>query len=192
MTVRWKPLLILSGLFVAVALGGLMSFALYKNSRGTADILARARLELKAKQYEKAKLDYQRALKLDSRNAALHEEMADLYEDWARVAPDDKKNELRSLYLTSLTASTKFDTKRVSPRRRMLIEAVRLDDLMEQVRWARDLVSLDPTNRDAHYILAADSLDGTSPNIPEVRRHLVALETELPRRARSEWVAAGS
>jgi cellulose synthase operon protein C len=190
MTVRWKPLLILSGLFVAVALGGLMSFALYKNSRGTADILARARLELKAKQYEKAKLDYQRALKLDSRNAALHEEMADLYEDWARVAPDDKKTELQSLYLTSLTASTKFDTKRVSPRRRMLAEAVRLDDLMEQVRWARDLVSLEPTNRDAHYILAADSLDGTSPNIPEVRRHLVALETELPRRARSEWVAA--
>jgi tetratricopeptide (TPR) repeat protein len=190
MTVRWKPLLILSGLFVAVALGGLMSFALYKNSRGTADILARARLEVKSKQYEKAKLDYQRAIKLDNKNAALHEEIADLYEEWSRVAPADKKNELRSLYLTSLTASTKFDTKRISPRRRMLAEAIQLDDLVEQVRWSRDLVSLEPNNRDAHYILAAEALDGTSPNIPEVRRHLIVLETELPRRARSEWVAA--
>ncbi len=190
MTVRWKPLLILSGLFVAVALGGLMSFAVYKNSRGTAEILVRARAERKAKQYDKAKTDYQRALKIDPRNAALHEELADVYEEWAASAPLDKQSELRGLFLASLTASSKFDTKRVSPRRRMLVEAVRLDDQMEQVRWARDLVSLEPANLDSHYILAADALDGTSPNIPDVRRHLAALETEVPRRARSEWVNA--
>ena len=50
MTVRWKPLLILSGLFVVVALVGLMTIATVMGSRGTADILARARLEAKAKE----------------------------------------------------------------------------------------------------------------------------------------------
>ena len=35
MTVRWKPLLILSGLFVVVALVGLMTIATVMGSRGT-------------------------------------------------------------------------------------------------------------------------------------------------------------
>ena len=190
MTVRWKPLLILSGLFVVVALLGLMTIATVMGSRGTADILARARTERKAKQYDKAKLDYQRALKLDGRNASLHEEVADLYEEWSREAPPEKRPELRGLYLASLTSSTKINTKRVEPRRRMLAEAIRQDDVLEQVRWAKELVSLDPTNRDVHFVLAAEALDGATPNIPEIRRHLKALESETPRRARTEWVAA--
>jgi tetratricopeptide (TPR) repeat protein len=190
MTVRWKPLLILSGLFVVVALAGLMTIAMVMGSRGTADILARARQERKAREYDKAKLDYQRALKLDGRNAALHEEMADFYDEWSRQAPAEKKAELRGLYLASLTASAKNGTKRVEPRRRMLAEAMRQDDVIEQVRWAKDLASLEPANTDAHYVLAADSLDGTTPNIPEIRRHLKALEAESPRRPRSDWVAA--
>ena len=99
MTVRWKPLLILSGLFVIVALFGLMTIATVMGSRGTADILARARTERKARQYDKAKLDYQRASKIDGRNSPLHEEMADLYEEWAREAPPEKRAELRGLYL---------------------------------------------------------------------------------------------
>ena len=190
MTVRWKPLLILSGLFVVVALVGLMTIATVMGSRGTADILSRARLERKAKEYEKAKLDYQRALKLEPQNPALHEEMADLYDDWSRQAPPEKKAELRGLYLASLTASTKGGSKRVEPRRRMLAEAIRQDDVLEQIRCAKELATLDPTNRDAHYVLAAEELDGTSPNIPEVRRHLTVLEAESPRRARTDWIAA--
>jgi cellulose synthase operon protein C len=190
MTVRWKPLLILSGLFVVVALGGLMSFAWYKGTRGTADMLARARVERKAKQYDEAKLDYQRALKLDGRNLAIHEEMADLYEEWANQAPPEKKAELRGLYLASLTNAASPSSKRVEPKRRMLTEAIRQDDVIEQVRWAKSLVTLDPNNADVHYVLAADALDGTAPNIPELRKHLKVLEAELPRRARCDWVAA--
>src|SRR4051812_42691340 len=105
MTVRWKPLLILSGLFVVVALAGLMTIAMVMGSRGTADILARARAERKARAFDKAKNYYQQALKLAGRDADLHEEMAGFYEEWGRQAPPEKKAELRGLFLGSLTAS---------------------------------------------------------------------------------------
>jgi cellulose synthase operon protein C len=191
MTVRWKPLLILSGLFVIVALVGLMGLATVMGSGGIDKILARARTEVKAKEYEKAKLDYQRALRLDSRDASVHEEMANLYDEWSRVAPPEKRAELRGLYLASLTSATKNNgSKRVEPRKRMLAEAFRQDDASEQVRWSKELATLDPTNRDAHYVLAATDLESPSPNIPEVRRHLKALEAETPRRARTDWIAA--
>jgi len=190
MTVRWKPLLILSGLFVVVALVGLMTIATVMGSRSSADFVARARKERQAKEYEKAKVDYQIALKQDSRNAALHEEMADLYEEWARRAPAEKKPEIRGLYLASLANSAKNGTKRVEPRRRLLAEALRQDDVVEQVRWAKDLVTLDPADADAHFVLAADGLDVTSPNLPEIRRHLAALDAENPRRVRADWIAA--
>ena len=73
----------------------------------------------------------------------------------------------------------------------MLAEAIRQDDVVEQVRlgqatWPR---STRPTATPT-YVLAADELDGTSPNVPEVRRHLKVLEAETPRRARTEWIAA--
>ena len=190
MTVRWKPLLFLSGLFVIVGLMGLMTMAMVMGSKGTADILGRARTERKAKKYDEAKLDYQRALKLDGKNPAIHEEVADLYDEWARQAPAEKKAELRGLYLASLTSAIKNGAKRVEPRRKMLAEAIRLDDVTEQVRWAKDLATLDPNDRDAHYVLATQGLDGTSPNFPEIRRHLAVLESETPRRARCDWIAA--
>lgn len=190
MTVRWKPLLILSGLFVVVALFGLMTIATVMGRQGTAEILARARQEVKAKEYDKAKLDYLRALKLDGQNGAIHEELAGLYDEWSRTAPAEKKAELRTLYLGSLDASTRNGSKRVEPRRKLLAESIRQDDVLQQVKWAKDLATLEPTNRDAFYVLAAEELDGTSPNIPVVRRHLAVLETESPRRLRTDWIAA--
>ena len=76
MTVRWKPLLILSGLFVVVGLVGLMTIATVMGSRGTEHLLTRARAERKAGEFDKAKIDYQQVLKSDGRNAKLHEEAA--------------------------------------------------------------------------------------------------------------------
>src|SRR4051812_17310949 len=137
MTVRWKPLLILSGLFVVVGLVGLMTIATVMGSRGTEHLLARARSERKAGEFDKAKIDYQQVLKSDGRNAGLHEEMADFYEEWSRRAPAEKKAELRGLYLGSLSAAAKAGPKAVGPRRRMLAEAIRQDDVLEQVKMAR-------------------------------------------------------
>ena len=190
MTVRWKPLLILSGLFVVVALVGLMTIATVMGTRGTADILPRARREAQAKEYEKAKVDYLRALKADPKDASIHDELADLYDNWSRQAPPEKKAELRGLYLGSLVSAAKNGPKRIEPRKRLLAEAIRQDDVLEQVRVSKELATLDPSNFDAHAVLAASQLDGPSPSIPEVRRHLKVLEAESPRRARTEWIAA--
>ncbi len=190
MTVRWKPLLILSGLFVVVALVGLMTIATVMGSRGSADIVSRARSERKAKEYEKAKLDYLRALKQDGRNAVLHEELADLYDEWSRQSPPDKKSELRGLYQNALAATARYSPRPAGATRRLLAEAIRQDDSVEQVRRAKELASLEPGDRDARFVLAASELEAAAPNVPEVARHLKALDAETPRRARTEWVAA--
>ncbi len=120
MTVRWKPLLILSGLFVVVAIAGLMTIATVMGSRSSGDFVARARAERKAKEYDKAKLDYQIALKSDNRNAALHEELADLCREWMAEAPAEKKADLRNLYVSALTSAANFGAKRAEPRRKLL------------------------------------------------------------------------
>jgi predicted Zn-dependent protease len=190
MTVRWKPLLILSGLFVVIALGGLIAFATLMNARGTADILARARTERRTGEFEKAKVDYRRAVDLDGKSPELHEEIADFYDEWARKAPAEKRAELHALAMGSLGSAIKHGPKRVGPRRKLLAEALRIDDVNEQTRRAKELITIDPTDRDSHYVLASEELSLKSPNLSEVRRHLKALETEVPRRARAEWIAA--
>ena len=190
MTVRWKPLLILSGLFVVVALAGLMTIATVMGSRGSSDFVARARTERKAKEYEKAKLDYQIALKTDNRNPALYVELADLCQEWMREAPPEKKVELHNLYVSALTSAANQGAKQVEPRRRLLTDALVRDDQVEQIRKARELAPIDPTNADAAFVLAADELDSISPNLSEVRRLLKVLEAETPRRVRTDWIAA--
>ncbi|HKM54006.1 MAG TPA: tetratricopeptide repeat protein, partial [Isosphaeraceae bacterium] len=42
--------------------------------------------------------------------------------------------------------------------------------------WAREVLSVDPGNADAHYILALEDLETRSPNVTEVKRHLKVLE----------------
>jgi len=190
MTVRWKPLLILSGLFVVVAIAGLMTIATVMGSRKSSDFVARARAERQAKQYDKAKLDYQIALKGDNRNAALHEEFADLCKEWMAEAPPEKKADLRNLYVSSLTSAANFGAKRVEPRRKLLSEAMRRDDQVEQVRWANALTTIDPNDADASFVLASEKLDATSPNLIEARRYLKVLEAEKPSRIRTDWIAA--
>ncbi len=118
--------------------------------------------------------------------------MAEFYEGWAAQAqvPAEKKAELRGLALASLAAAAKTGPKLVEPRRRMLAEAIkqrrphRAGALGQGGRHPR------PGNLDARYVLASEGLDAASPNLPEVRRHLKVLETEAPRRPRTDWIAA--
>jgi hypothetical protein len=108
MTVRWKPLLILSGVFVAVALGGLVAFTLVRGSRGTEGILAKARAELKAKRFEEAEVEFKRALQREGRNPAIHLEFAGLYDEWLREAPADKRVKVELAHRGSLADAAKF------------------------------------------------------------------------------------
>ena len=190
MTVRWKPLLILSGLFVVVALAGLMTIATVMGSRGSSDFAARARVERKAREFEKAKLDYQIALKGDNRNAALYEEYAEFCREWMAEAPADKKADLRTLAIGALTSAANYGARRAEPRRQLLAEAIRTDDVVEQVRWAKSLAAIDPADADAASVLAAEELEATAPNLTEVRRNLKLLDAARSHRTRTDWIAA--
>ena len=58
MTVRWKPLLVLSGLFVVIAVVGVVAIASKLLPRGAADILPSARAERAARQFERANVHH--------------------------------------------------------------------------------------------------------------------------------------
>ncbi len=76
MTVRWKPLLVLSGLFAVIAVVGLIAMAFTLVPRGSSAILATARAERAKKQYEKAEIHFKQARQMDGKNPSIHEEMA--------------------------------------------------------------------------------------------------------------------
>ena len=167
MSVRWKPLLVLSGLFVVIAIIGLVAMAFSLVPKGK-DILPLARAERTAKRYENAMLQDKRALQTDGKNASIHEEYAGMLADWMTVAPDGKRDEIRALWRDHLAAACNFDKTLKEPRKQLLAEAMKLDDSQESVRWANEVLSIDPNNLDAIYVLASEPLDvpsGTLGNI---------------------------
>lgn len=190
MTVRWKPLLVLSGLFVAVALGGLVAFTMLRGPGGSKGILAKARAERQAKRFGEAEVEYRRALQLDPRGAAVHQELAAVYEEWLGSAPADKVAKLEVERRSRLADAAKFGPTLAAPRRALLRDALDRDDPIEAVRWANESLKLDPTDVLAHYVLATDLLEVSSPNLAEIRRHFDVVVKAEPRPARAEWLAA--
>jgi tetratricopeptide (TPR) repeat protein len=190
MTVRWKPLLILSGLFLVIAVVGVIAFVYTLVPRGSADILPLARASRAAGKFENADIQFQQALKVDGKNAAIHEEYAGLFAEWAERAPAEKKGQLRLAYVRELEQAARYNQKLKGPRRLLLKEAMRRDEAPAAVHWAKDLVGLDPKDAEAHYVLASEGLNERTPNVPEVRRHLKALEAAGAPAVRTDWVKA--
>lgn len=85
MTVRWKPLIVLSGLFLVVAVMGLFAITYVLMPGRAEDVLPRARADAQAKKYDHALIQYRRALQRDPKNVEIHEELADLLGRWMRV-----------------------------------------------------------------------------------------------------------
>ena len=56
MTVRWKPLIVMSGLFLVIAALGLIAFAILPSD--SRDLVAQARAEWKAKKYDRAYIQF--------------------------------------------------------------------------------------------------------------------------------------
>ena len=92
MIVRWKPLLILSGLFVVIAVVGLAAMAYTLVPRSSADILPVARAERSAKRFDNALVHYRRALQQDGKNAGIYEEMAAMFAEWAENGPGPEED----------------------------------------------------------------------------------------------------
>src|SRR5258708_4042882 len=151
MTVRWKPLLILSRLFVVIAGMGPVAMAYPRVPRGSADIRPVARAERAAKRYDNALVHYRRALQKDGKNAMIHEEMATMFADWAQSAPAEKKAELRAARLGALVEAAKYGKTLKGPRRQLLEDAMQHDEVAQCVYWAKEVLSVEPANADAHY-----------------------------------------
>jgi len=190
MTVRWKPLLVLSGLFAVIAVVGLAAIAYTMRPRGSAQILPQARAGRAAGRFDHAQIHYRRALQADPRNAAIHEELAAMYGDWAAQAPAEKQAELRSWRLGELAEAAKYGRTLKGPRRRLLAEAMRQDEVPEGLYWAAEVLRVDPADADAHYLTAAEELDRRAPAVPEVKRHLAALEAAKAPEVRLSWLRA--
>src|SRR4051794_32799793 len=88
MTVRWKPLIVLSGLFLLTGLMGLLAIVYALMPGRSEDILPLARAEAKAKKYDRAKLQYDRALLLAPKDSKIHEELAAMLARWSAEEPD--------------------------------------------------------------------------------------------------------
>ncbi|HMB02988.1 MAG TPA: tetratricopeptide repeat protein, partial [Isosphaeraceae bacterium] len=190
MTVRWKPLLILSGLFLVIAVVGVIAIMSTLVPRDSADILRAARADRAAARYEDAEIHFKNALQKDGRNAAIHEELAGMYAEWAERAPAEKQADLQALRLRALIDAARFDKGRVEPRRLLLADAMRQDEASSCAYWAKDLLTLEPNNAEAHYVLAAEGVEERTPHIPELKRHLAALEAAKAPAPRVAWIKA--
>jgi predicted Zn-dependent protease len=190
MTVRWKPLLVLSGLFVVIAVVGLLAMAYTLVPRGAADILPVARAERAEKRYDNALIYYRQALQQDGKNAAVHEELAAMYAEWAARAPAEKQSELRGLRLAALADAAKYGKTLKEPRRLLLEDAMRHDEPGPSVYWAKEVLRVEPSSGDAHYVLAAEALEEKTPNLPEIQRTLAALEAAKAPAVRIAWIRA--
>ena len=177
MTVRWKPLVFLSGVFLIVGLIGVVAITLTLGPRSSHDILRRARTAREAGRFENAEIYFKQALQRESKDAAIHEEFAALYREWAKHAPADKKAALHAERIDHLLSAVKFDKAARGPRRELLQDAMREDRVDDSVILvARDVVNVEADNPDAHYVLAIQALNDRTPDVPEARRHLEVLE----------------
>ena len=79
MTVRWKPLLILSAMFFVVAVVGVIAMALTLVPRSADGVLKQARGAVAAGRFDDAVIYFKQALQFDAKSASVHEEFANLY-----------------------------------------------------------------------------------------------------------------
>ena len=97
MSVRWKPLIILSGLFVVVAMGGLLAFVLVAGQDDAGQILAQAagrsegRLGSRRRRFTTS-----RPARPPPPDADVHEEVAGFYGDWLARADASKRPNLEA------------------------------------------------------------------------------------------------
>src|SRR5262249_43973883 len=149
MTVRSKPLLILSGLFLVIAMVGLMAMAVILAPR--ANPLPMARAERAAGKFRNAEIHFRQALQRDGKDAQVLEEMPGLYADGAKRDPAERAKH-RQLQLKYLGDAARYDKRRLEPRRQLLVDAIRHDEVAEAARWAEQVLPLDAGNADALYV----------------------------------------
>ncbi|MDB5350388.1 MAG: hypothetical protein JWN86_1635 [Planctomycetota bacterium] len=188
MTVRWKPLIVLSGLFLISAVMGLLAIT-YAWPGRSEDVLPQAQKDAKAKKYDNALIHYRRALQLDQKNVSIHEELAEMIARWMVDAPK-KRAELRPMRIRALTDAAKYGKGRPGPRRQLLADALARDDASDALEWANELISIEPKDPAANYVKALESLDHQPPDLATAKAHLAVLTAAAPTGVRTLWVRA--
>ena len=105
MTVRSKPLLILSAFFLVVALVGVAAIIVSLAPRLTQGVLKLVRTARDAGRYADSEIHFKQALQLEPRNAVIHEEFAGLYKEWLAHASAEKSPALRREWLDRLVTA---------------------------------------------------------------------------------------
>lgn len=186
MSVRWKPLLILSGVFFIVAVIGVVAMVSSMGLRSTDGILNQARASIAEGRLENAEIYFKQALQIDPKNPAIHTEFAAFYLDWSKSAPAEKRESLNAERIGQLVAAAKYDKSDRSSRVQLLELSLGQEIAADAVYWAKEVLTVEPDNPDAHYVLAIEELDARSPGLAEVKRHEKVLEERqapLVRRA---------
>ena len=117
MTVRWKPLLILAGVFSFVAVVGVIAIAWSLVPRSAQGVLKQARTAAAAGRYEDAEIYFKQALQYEAKSAKIHEEFANLYRDWSRVVPAERREAVKAERVNHLAKAANFDKSARGPRR---------------------------------------------------------------------------
>ena len=189
MNVRFKPLLILCGFFavIAVAGAGVWVFGFAGGANDNPElILAEARTERKAGQFDRALIQYRRAQQASGgANADIHEEIAGMYAEQEKTAATPQARlDLRISQLRSLVEAAQVDRSRVAPRRQLMQACMTEANEEDAIRWAEELITLDAKDADANYLLARKNLSRKALKIDQARRHLEALAKLEPGSAR--------
>ncbi|GIW87298.1 MAG: hypothetical protein KatS3mg108_1622 [Isosphaeraceae bacterium] len=189
MSVRWKPLILLTALFLVMAAMGLLAIASVLMSEGADALLKQAEAEAEAGRYDRAVLQYERALQREPRSAKAHLALAGVIEKWMAEAPAEAPR-LRAKWLGSLNQAARLAEQSAEPRRRLLADALEREEWDDAVHWAAELSSLDPDDADALYVTALDQLDRKPPLVDEARSRVERLAEREPQRARTRWAQA--
>ena len=178
MTVRWKPLIVLTGLFLVVAVMSLLAFAFALPGKAD-DFLPKARADAKAKRFAYAEIQYRRALQVEPKNVVIHEELGDLFAHWADEDPPKdpaERSRLHQKFVRSLTDAAKYGKNRSGPRRRLLADALSRDDPNDALPWAEEVLALEPADPDASSVKAIEALDRQPPDLSAAKERLAILE----------------
>ena len=190
MTVRWKPLMILSGLFLVVALVGVVTITVAMMPRSAQGLL-KVRAGRPRGRPVPGRRDLLQAGAPDRpARRAIHEDFAGLYREWARHAEADKRAALRIEWLVHLGKAVTLDKAVKGPRRDLLNDAMEQDLPADATYWAKEMLNVAADEPDAHYVLAAATLEERSPNMPEVKQHLDMLEKGNAPEVRRLWIRA--
>ncbi len=189
MSVRWKPMILISALFVFLAAGGLLAISVALVPGGSDAILKQARSEVKAKQFDRAEIQYRRALQLDPKNPRIYEEMAAMLADRMTAEPASRARR-RVEWLAALNNAATYGPQLPGPRRALLSDALAREDLAASQNWAKQLIVLESANPDAHFVLARMALEARPANTIAARKSLEILQKTEADRPRTLWLAA--